>query len=99
MFKALSNPTRLALFLRLVSCCPPGRRARTPRGAGAPACLCVGDLGAGIRAVPSTISHHLKELREAGLVRMERRGQLVECRVDGEALSRLARFLREAAAG
>mgnify|MGYP003905405807 CR=1 FL=1 len=42
-------------------------------------CACVGELGKDLNIVASTISHHMKELRQAGLVRMERRGQRIEC--------------------
>jgi ArsR family transcriptional regulator len=42
--------------------------------------------------VPSTVSHHIKELRRAGLIRMERRGQKIECWVDPEVLKELAGF-------
>lgn len=55
---------------------------------------CVGDLGDGLGLAPSTISHHLKELRRAGLIRMERAGRHVECWADPEALARLSEFFR-----
>lgn len=53
---------------------------------------CVGEIGKNLGIVPSTVSHHLRELRRAGLIRMERRGQKVECSVDPETLQTLARF-------
>jgi ArsR family transcriptional regulator len=42
--------------------------------------------------VASTISHHMKELRQAGLVRMERRGQKIECWIDPEIIANLQGF-------
>ncbi|HDZ21378.1 hypothetical protein LCGC14_0333860 [marine sediment metagenome] len=93
MFKALSNPNRIRLFLRLVRCCRGGRRARTPQQA----CACVGELGESLNIAPSTVSHHMKELHHAGLVHMQRRGQNVDCWVDPKPLKQLARFLNKAA--
>lgn len=91
--RALSHPHRLRIFMRLVRCCPSGASCDPPSGeAVAP---CVGDLGADLGIVPSTVSHHMKELRRAGLVRMERRGQLVVCQVDEDMLETLARFFAD----
>ena len=86
--KALSNPHRLAILRRLVRCCAPGTVCRGDVRRQP----CVGELGRDLGIVPSTVSHHLKELRAAGLVRMERRGQTIECSVDAEALGDLAEF-------
>ena len=55
-------------------------------------CACVGELGQDLGIVASTISHHIKELRQAGLIRMERRGQKMECWIDPETLSALRDF-------
>ena len=88
IFKALSNPNRLRIFLRLVSCCPPGVICRVEETA----CSCVGDLGKALEIVPSTVSHHIKELHRAGLIRMRRSGQRIECWVDAEVMKDLAGF-------
>lgn len=86
-FKALSNPHRLAIFVQLARCCAPGQMCSEPRMGEV-----VGRLGAGLGIAPSTVSHHLKELREAGLIRMGRRGQFIECWVEPEVLESLAAF-------
>jgi len=89
-FKALSNPHRLALFNRLMSCCAPGTKC----DANVAVRFCVGDLGEGLNIAPSTLSHHLKELNRAGLVEMERNGKNVECWVEAEKLKALSSFFQ-----
>ncbi len=89
MFGALSNPQRLRIFLRLVASCDS-------------VCCCdattagirqyVGDLGAGLGLAASTVSHHIKELRRAGLLQVERKGQKIECWASEEAVHLLATF-------
>jgi len=88
MFKALSNPHRLALFSRLMTCCAPGTKCSPDEAVR----FCVGELGEGLDIAPSTLSHHLKELNRAGLVSMERRGKNVECWLEPEILQNLAAF-------
>ncbi len=89
VFKALSNPNRLHIFLRLVSCCPPGTKCISD----AIGQRCVGELGQDLEIDPSTVSHHLKELRRSGLIRMERRGKNIICWVDPETVLKVANLL------
>ncbi len=92
MFRALANPHRLGIFLDLASCCRPGEACAPD------ARSCVGELGGDLGLAPSTVSHHLKELRHAGLVHMKRSGQTVECWVEPETLELLSQFFRKALA-
>ncbi len=88
VFKALSNPNRLKIFQRLASCCRPGTISTID------ACetACVGELGRELDIVPSTVSHHIKELRQAGLIRTRRRGQKIECWIDPGVVEQLKKF-------
>jgi ArsR family transcriptional regulator, arsenate/arsenite/antimonite-responsive transcriptional repressor len=89
IFKALSNPHRLDIFLRLASCCPLGTKCTGD----AEIRQCVGELAKGVSIDPSTVSHHLKELRRSGLIHMERNGRNIECWVDPEVVHSLANLL------
>ena len=68
VFKALSDPVRLRL-LALIACHDGGE-----------ACVC--DLTGAFEVSAPTISHHLKVLREAGLIAAERRGTWIYYRVE-----------------
>jgi ArsR family transcriptional regulator len=89
IFKALSNPHRLGIFLKLVSCCPPGTRCDPDEAMH----QCLSELRKDLTIVPSTLSHHIKELRRSGLIRVERRGKTMECWVDRETVLALAHLL------
>jgi DNA-binding transcriptional ArsR family regulator len=88
-FKALSNPNRLAIFLHLVACCPPGTSCSFDEEMK----RCVSDLGKGLNIVQSTISHHIKELRRVGLIHVAKKGRYTECWVDGGTVTLLADLL------
>ncbi|MBB5874369.1 ArsR family transcriptional regulator [Allocatelliglobosispora scoriae] len=88
VFKALSDPVRLRLLSLIAS------------HAGGEACVC--DLTPSFEVSEPTISHHLKVLREAGLVTSERRASWVYYRLVPGALAGLAHLLdttEHAAAG
>jgi DNA-binding transcriptional ArsR family regulator len=89
--KALAHPHRLTIFLRLARCCE-------KHGCEAEDCarLCVGELGRGLRIGQPTISHHLKELARAGLIRTRKSGQMTECWVTETTLDDLAQFFLRA---
>jgi DNA-binding transcriptional ArsR family regulator len=89
IFRALSNPNRLRIFLRLVSCCPPGTKCSTDMALR----QCVSELGKGLEIDLSTVSHHVRELRQSGLIRVERRGKNMLCWVDPETVIAAANLL------
>lgn len=89
-FKALSNPHRLKIFQQLMSCCELGTVCTSAEVTK----HCVGELGNGLQIAPSTLSHHIKELSRAGLIRMERRGQHVDCWVEPATVNALSEFFQ-----
>jgi DNA-binding transcriptional ArsR family regulator len=89
IFKALSNPNRLKIFKQLTSCCTPGTVCVLDSSNTA----FVGELGKQVDIAPSTVSHHIKELKRAGLIRTRRQGQKIECWVEPETIKSLKDFL------
>lgn len=89
IFKALASPHRLAIFLRLVAHCPPGTTCAFDREIRE----CVGDVGKDLGIARTTVSHHVKELRRAGLLKVERRGRNIECRLGDETVRALIDLL------
>ncbi|MES5820487.1 metalloregulator ArsR/SmtB family transcription factor [Streptomyces sp. RG80] len=78
MFKALGDPVRLRLFSLVAS------------HDGGEACVCdISDVGVS----QPTVSHHLKKLKEAGLLSSERRGTWVYYRVEPSVVAALGRML------
>jgi ArsR family transcriptional regulator len=78
-FKALGDPVRLQLMSMIAS---------APEGE---ACVC--DLTPAFELSGPTISHHLKTLREAGLVDSDRRGTWVYYRTRPNLMRQLAILL------
>src|ERR1700748_986218 len=72
-FKALGDPTRVAIVNRLTTA----------------ESVCVCDLTAAFDLSQPTISHHLKVLRDAGLVDAERRGTWAYYRLLPDAIDAL----------
>jgi ArsR family transcriptional regulator, arsenate/arsenite/antimonite-responsive transcriptional repressor len=79
MFKALGDPVRLRLLSMIAS------------AGGGEVCVC--DLSGEFHLTGPTISHHLKVLREAGLVDSDRRGTWVYYRLIPAGLTVLAALL------
>ncbi|GIH62555.1 ArsR/SmtB family transcription factor [Microbispora siamensis] len=82
LFKAIADPVRLRL-LSLIACHEGGE-----------ACVC--DLTTAFDLTPPTISHHLKVLRQAGLIESERRGTWVYYWINPAVLARMSTLLTPA---
>jgi ArsR family transcriptional regulator, arsenate/arsenite/antimonite-responsive transcriptional repressor len=76
LFKALADPNRVRIVHLLAT--SPG-----------PVCVC--DLTEPLGIGQPTVSHHLRKLLDAGLVRREARGTWAYYSLDGDALHRLVR--------
>ena len=78
-FKALGDPVRLRLLSLIAA------------HEGGEACVC--DISGAFELTGPTISHHLKVLREAGLVASERRATWIYYRVHPQTVAMLADVL------
>ena len=101
MFKALGDPTRLRIFQFLSgACCAVAvGESGEVRPVDGPTMGEVCCHVTGFDKVTSTISHHLRELRLAGLVEVEKRGRYMVCSVNREAVAELDEFLKGIKAG
>jgi ArsR family transcriptional regulator, arsenate/arsenite/antimonite-responsive transcriptional repressor len=79
IFKALADPARVRLLSMIAG------------AEGAEACIC--DLTGPLGLSQPTVSHHMKQLVDAGLVTREQRGKWAYYRVEEQALERLGKAL------
>jgi len=101
IFKALSNEQRLKIFLMIYN----GEGSLNNKSASSKkdeACCCIaGTLKKAFTKAcdcmelsRSTVSHHFKELQNAGLIICDREGQTFHCRVNPEAVDMIKDFLK-----
>ncbi|KIZ38900.1 MULTISPECIES: metalloregulator ArsR/SmtB family transcription factor [Rhodopseudomonas] len=77
--EALGNPTRLKIYRVLVR----AGEAGTP----------VGRLQEKLKIAPSTLSHHLKTLVSAGLIRQQRAATTLHCHANYDVMRGLVDFM------
>ncbi|MGI8738456.1 MAG: ArsR/SmtB family transcription factor [Gammaproteobacteria bacterium] len=78
---ALAQGSRLAVFRLLVQKGPPG--------------LAAGDIANQLRLAPATLSFHLKELTNAGLLKSRQEGRFIYYAPDFKAMNALLAYLTE----
>jgi ArsR family transcriptional regulator len=78
---ALAQESRLQIFRLLVTSGPEG--------------MCVGDIGAQTAIAPATLSFHLKELCQAGLITANRKSRHIYYAPDFVAMDSLVNYLTE----
>jgi len=104
IFKALSNEQRLKIYLMIYeNCCAPsgskvGSAFRFKDGS---CCTAKGGIERAFTKIcdcinlsRSTVSHHFKEMQNAGLITCEREGQTYRCRVNEESAAAIKAFLK-----
>lgn len=91
VFKALCDEKRLEIFEQIrrdeavceAACCDISEQGN-----------CVSQLARRVGLSQSTVSHHLKELRNAGLIEYVKRGVSVYCRINRDTVETAEAFLR-----
>ncbi len=88
IFRALGDPSRLAIYELIRDVCrdDSGHTPDELRNS-------VSEIARQFDLTLSTVSHHLKELRNAGLIRCERRGKNIFCSIDASTLEEVDRFI------
>lgn len=97
MIQALNDPTRLAVF-QCIRGCGGQSLYDTETGAcdaGAPGSVAVCTVRCHVPCAPSTLSHHLNTLRDAGLIETEKRGRQVYAKIRQQSLTTLSDFFQQ----
>lgn len=92
-FKALGHPHRLALVRRLIDQAVSCEASPEDPCTLDPACCDFGELAEEIGVGKPTVSHHLKVLRQAGLIERIQEGRRVHCCINEDRLAELRSFL------
>ncbi len=87
-FKALSHPNRLELFLNLIE------ETEMNVDEGAVSGCFLGTLIKNLNVGAPTVSHHVKELVHADLIKTERRGKQLVCTINPSILEQLGRIFK-----
>jgi ArsR family transcriptional regulator len=89
IFKALSDENRLAIFQLIREGCSPDRPLTEAQVGGY-----VSEIAQHFDLALSTVSHHLKELRNARLIHCKKQGQWVYCTPNQGVIQEIEAFLQ-----
>lgn len=95
VFKALSNEQRLKIFRTLCDWDRKGSKDGTVSADEGCLDRCFTRTCCTVALSKSTVSHHFKELQNAGLISVKRTGQSFQCTIHYEVLGELRQFLEQ----
>jgi DNA-binding transcriptional ArsR family regulator len=93
IFKALGDPTRFAIFECVRDCGNPDGCSEDEASDN------LSQIAARFHLSLSTVSHHVKELRNSGIIICEKRGQRIYCWVDPDVLREVEQFAGQTVGG
>ncbi|WP_303851086.1 helix-turn-helix transcriptional regulator [Seleniivibrio woodruffii] len=94
IFKALGNKTRLAIILKILKTPYVCSADMSPENTDIISqATCVGTIASEFNYSLPTISRHLKELRDSGLIRMYKSGNRIIVEPDMDALRSVKEFI------
>lgn len=85
IFKALSNPNRLELYMKIAEAHEAGFQTGGE--------CSITDIISCLNIGAPTVSHHIKELVNADLITTERRGKYLICKVNEKLAAEVSQFL------
>ena len=92
IFRVLSNPIRLQIYLEFIEKYGVGkiyncelRQANDGH--------CQFEMAQRLNIAPSTLSHHMKELKTIGLIKINRKGRHLTIEVDDRSIKLLKKFI------
>ncbi|MGD8305643.1 MAG: metalloregulator ArsR/SmtB family transcription factor [Ignavibacteria bacterium] len=99
IFKALSNEQRLKLFLMLYENAkksqPAGNNGDENKCCELPGMEKAFTVACQVMSISrSTVSHHFKELQNAGLIKYERKGQFYICHINMDTVNMIKKLLK-----
>lgn len=89
MFKALADENRLKILALIRE----GELRCECTDDGCDDTRCMKEIGKSLDITQATVSHHTKELVDAGLITTQKKGKWVYCQVDEEGIGKLCEFL------
>lgn len=98
IFKALANEQRLKIFMMIYEQASKGAKGESVFPVKEAACCPIEKAFTKVcdcmNLARSTISHHFKELQNAGLISCERDGQMYRCRINEDVVNSIKDFLK-----
>lgn len=91
IFKALSDENRLAILTLIYK----REHLRKKVEEKCEQATCIKDISKELNITTATISHHIKELVNAGIISTSKNGKWVYCQIDNKTIAGLGKYLLE----
>lgn len=92
IFKVLANPIRLQIYLEFIEKYGFGNTYHCELGQANDG-HCQFEMAQRLNIAPSTLSHHMKELKNVGLIKINRTGKHITIEVDDKCVKLFKKFI------